>query len=675
MSKLKKLFASLSFRIFSFILVLLLLVSIVISAIGLISFTNSFKKEYSNTSYHMAASAAALVNADRLNDYLNKGIDDEYLKTQEYLDAYCYQMNVSLVYVIVVDENDYLRFVSVFNSVNNTVDNTSYSPWELGHRRKTTNDEYRLKYELLYTGQSEYETVFRTKNLKGVNPHITTMVPLTSSTGKVTGLLCLQRPISELNNATKPYLIIISISIVLIGALAFVITIAYLKRQFVKPLRKISSEAERFALENSKGEKLGVISRIQEISNLAHSIDKMEDDMLNYIDNLTNVTIEKERIGAELSIASNIQENSIPHTFPAFPDRSDFDIYASMRPAKEVGGDFYNFFLVDNDHLALVIADVSGKGVPAALFMMVTNILITDRTKMGGTPGEILTFVNYGICEHNEADMFVTVWLGIVELSTGKVVASNAGHDAPAIYQKDKGFKLINGRHGLAIGAISGYKYTDYEFKLDYGDKLFLYTDGVTEATNIESKLFGFDRMINSLNNYKDLSTCEILNSMKKDIDEFVGEAPQFDDLTMVCFELKEKKQNLIIEAKDENLYKVLEFIDGYLEQNDCAIKAQTQIDLSVEEIFINICHYAYLDKVGECEIDLSLDGRVVSITFKDSGIPFDPLKKADPDTTLSVNERKIGGLGIFMVKKNMDDVKYEYLDSHNILTLIKNID
>ena len=675
MKKIKKLFTSLSFNIISFILLLLIIFSMIVSAIGLISFTRAFKREYSTSSFHVASTATALINPDNLNKYLEEGEDAEYLTSKDYLDRYCDKMHVSIVYVISVDTSDYGSFKSVFNSVNNEVGNTNYTPWPLGYTRDTTNDEYKEKYKALYEEGSEYEVIYRTTNLKGQIPHLTVMVPVKASSGEVVGILCLQRPISEITSARRPYLINIVISVIVISVLTGLLTITYLKNQFVKPMRKVAEEAMRFAKENSQGLKLEDISKIQEIANLGKSIDEMEEEMLNYIDNLEAVTKDKERIGVELSIATAIQENSIPHKFPAFPDRRDFDIYASMTPAKEVGGDFYNFFLVDSDHLAIVIADVSGKGIPAALFMMVTNILISDRTKMGGTPGEILTFVNDGICEHNEVDMFVTVWLGIIELSTGKVIASNAGHDDPFIYHKGAAFAMNKSKHGLVIGAFSGIKYQDYEFKLNPGDKIFLYTDGVTEATNSEKELFGFNRVLDSLNKYKDYSPQEILGGMQKSVDEFVGEAPQFDDLTMVSFELKENKEKeLKIDAKNENLYQVMEFVDSFLEENECTMKAQTQIDLSVEEVFVNIASYAYPAKEGDCELKISMDGDNVIITFIDSGIKYNPLEKADPDNTLSASEREIGGLGIFLVKKNMDNVLYEYKDNKNILTLVKKI-
>ncbi|MBQ9531859.1 MAG: PP2C family protein-serine/threonine phosphatase [Eubacterium sp.] len=238
---------------------------------------------------------------------------------------------------------------------------------------------------------------------------------------------------------------------------------------------------------------------------------------------------------AELNTATQIQNGMVPNIFPAFPERKEFDIYGSMHTAKEVGGDFYDFFLIDEKHLAMVMADVSGKGVPAALFMMASKILINDRALMGGTPAEILEFVNDRICSNNQAEMFVTVWLGILDIETGKVIAANAGHEYPVIYRKGEIFELLKDKHGFVIGGMEGVKYRDYEFTLDKGDSLFLYTDGIPEATNSSNEQFGPDRMVKALNITADGSPKDILSNVKKEVDNFVGEAVQFDDLTMLC--------------------------------------------------------------------------------------------------------------------------------------------
>ncbi len=538
--KIDRLRSSMSFNMIGAVVILLAIFGVFVGVIGLISFTNAFKKEYSESTYHMADTATTLINGDHIGDYLEGDEKEEHERIQSYLDAYCNAMNVSLLYVIDVDTTDYGRFVSIFNSVNNSVANTNYAPWELGHKRDTTNDEYRDKYEAIYNKEKPYETVYRYKTSDGSIPHITTLVPVKGSAGDVEAILCIQRPMSVLAEARTPYLITILISTAALAIMFAIFAGAYLRNQFVIPIRKVSVEASRFAKDNTRGPELDDVSKIKEIYDLAVSVDKMEADMLTYIGNLTKVTAENERIETELSLASAIQEGSVPNEFPAFPDRNDFDIYASMTPAKEVGGDFYNFFLIDDDHLAVMIGDVSGKGVPAALFMMVTNILTSFRTRTGGDPSEILSFVNNDLCEHNKLDMFVTLWLGILELSTGKLTYANAGHEDPVIYKKaEERFELNVNKHGFVAGGMPGMKYVDFEVTLDHGDRLFIYTDGVPEATNGDNKMFGLEKMIDVLNENAKENLESLLDNMHKSVNAFVGDAPQFDDLTMLCLERK----------------------------------------------------------------------------------------------------------------------------------------
>ncbi|MCR5594140.1 MAG: PP2C family protein-serine/threonine phosphatase [Saccharofermentans sp.] len=250
---------------------------------------------------------------------------------------------------------------------------------------------------------------------------------------------------------------------------------------------------------------------------------------------------EKSRIETELNMASNIQNNMLPNIYPAFPDIKQIDIYASMTPAKEVGGDFYDFFLIDDTHLGIVMADVSGKGVPAALFMMVSKMLVKNNAMNNMSPKEVLEAVNKQICSNNREGMFVTVWLGILDLETGVLKAVNAGHEYPALKRPGRPFKLIKDKHGIVVGVIEGVRYTEYELTLDPGSKIFVYTDGVAEATNENEELFGTDRMIEALNANPDLDPKSMLESINKKVSEFVGNAPQFDDLTMLCLEFKER--------------------------------------------------------------------------------------------------------------------------------------
>ena len=231
----------------------------------------------------------------------------------------------------------------------------------------------------------------------------------------------------------------------------------------------------------------------------------------------------------------------LPHIFPAFPDRDDFDLFASMTPAKEVGGDFYDFFLIDENHLALLIADVSDKGVPAALFMMSAKILINYRAQQGGSPSEILNAVNAQICKNNKSKMFVTVWLGILDLTTGILTCTNAGHEYPFVRGQDGVFRIFKDTHGLVLGALVRARYKDYEIRLMPGDAIFVYTDGVPEANNASGEFYGMERMEEALNKVAYRDPEGILQGVKENVDAFTGEAMQFDDLTMLCLIYKGK--------------------------------------------------------------------------------------------------------------------------------------
>lgn len=392
----------------------------------------------------------------------------------------------------------------------------------------------------------------------------------------------------------------------------------------------------------------------------------------------------------ELHMAAAIQETMLPSTFPPYPDRHEFDIFASMSPAKEVGGDFYDFFLVDDDHLALVIADVSGKGVPAALYMMVTKAMLKSQTLVLGKEGStarILCAINDQLCEKNTLNMFVTVWLGIVTISTGDLIYSNAGHEYPIFKRGEEPFSVLKEKHSPPLGCMEGIKYKEFKTKLDPGDIVFLYTDGVAEATNRNNELFGMDRMLKSLNDdsHGERSAVDIDFDMRYSVDLFVKGAPQFDDLTMLTFKYyggepmntdNSTYDELTVKADVSNLDKVQGFIDERLEAAESSMKAQTQIGVAVEEIYVNICHYAYKDKGGEGDatIKMKIDDGVAEIVFEDSGIQYDPLVNEEPDITLSAEEREIGGLGIFITKKTMDEVLYEFKDGKNVLTLRKKI-
>lgn len=255
-------------------------------------------------------------------------------------------------------------------------------------------------------------------------------------------------------------------------------------------------------------------------------------------------TEKTERLATELNLASDIQTNALPNIFPVFPERDEISLYASMTPAKEVGGDFYDFFFIDDDHLVMVMADVSGKGIPAALFMMVARTLIKNRAMMGGTPSEILNDVNNQLCEGNVAELFVTVWMGILDIKTGKGLAANAGHEHPVL-SDGKEYRLIVYKHSPAVATMEGMIFKEHEFELKPGDSIFIYTDGVAEATNKDNELFGTDRMLDALNKDPDADPEQVLDNVRDGIDEFVQGAEQFDDITMMSLKyLGPKKGN-----------------------------------------------------------------------------------------------------------------------------------
>ncbi len=373
--------------------------------------------------------------------------------------------------------------------------------------------------------------------------NMSALVPVLTKDGEVAAVVGVEVPMLRVESAAQALIkSIVLITFVVIVAV-IIVFVMYMMKRIVGPVGVLSREVRRFGESGKRTEegtkRLCAIRTRDEIQTLAEQIDKMEQDMLSYVDNIKRITAEKERIGTELALAAKIQENMLPNTFPPFPDRSEFDLYATMKPAKEVGGDFYDFFLVDEDHLGLVMADVSGKGVPAALFMMASKIILANNAMKGKTPAEILEEANSAICARNQEEMFVTVWLGILEISTGRLVAANAGHEYPAICPAGGDYALYKDCHGFVVGGMDGMKYKNYELTLTPGTRLFVYTDGIPEATNKDDELFGTERMIEALNRNKDAAPCEVLRNVRTAVDEFVQNAEQFDDMTMLCLEYK----------------------------------------------------------------------------------------------------------------------------------------
>ena len=533
----KPIFDRIAVKSIANIIATLVLFSILISVIGYTSFTDAILKQYADSAFRTARIAASVVDADRMEEYAaSGGATEEYTRVYDMLDRICNRSSATFVYVIQPDISDYGHITFLFSTMKA---GQGYQHYEFGYLRETTNDDYRRKYQKLYEGESERELVVRDRGYIETDPHITAMVPLKGEDGKTKAILCVQYQMASIIEERNSFVRKVLITMILVAAAVSLGQVFYLGRRLLHPLQIITKEASRFASENEmRDEKLSsVIKNRDEIGQLARAIDQMEEQIQSYVEKITSITAEEEKMRTELSLAARIQLEALPGTFPAFPDRNEFDIYASMKPAKDVGGDFYDFFLVDDDHLCLVIADVSGKGIPAALFMMVSRTILANIAMMGMSPKEVLEKANEAICANNKEEMFVTVWLGILEISTGKVTAANAGHEYPVLKKPDQDFEILIDKHGFVLGGMEEVKYREYEFDMEPGSKLFLYTDGLPEATDNEQNMFGVELMMDALNESLNLSTKEILDHMKGRVDGFVGSAPQFDDLTMLCIE------------------------------------------------------------------------------------------------------------------------------------------
>ena len=369
---------------------------------------------------------------------------------------------------------------------------------------------------------------------------------LFDSKDQAVGLICVEIDINRINKGLHQYVRLVVLISAIFAAVILILYLSNIQKNLTTPIVRMAESSDAFLnrmRSHAEPEDLSYeevpIRSDSELKLLADNVKSLADGVASYMINLKAVTAEKERIGVELSLATKIQASALPHTFPAFPERSDFDIYASMDPAKEVGGDFYDYFLIDSDHLCLVMADVSGKGIPGALFMMASKIVLKSLAMTGLSPSEVLQQANEVICSGNEAQMFVTVWLGILELSTGTLIAANAGHEYPALRQPGTSFALYRDKHGFVVGGMEGVRYKEYELRLEPGSKLFVYTDGLPEATNAAKEMFGTERMLEAINAAAEDSPQEILESVRGSVDRFVKEAEQFDDLTMLCIEYK----------------------------------------------------------------------------------------------------------------------------------------
>ncbi|MDO4803204.1 MAG: SpoIIE family protein phosphatase [Lachnospiraceae bacterium] len=368
--------------------------------------------------------------------------------------------------------------------------------------------------------------------------------PILDEDGELCEFVLVDVSIGSIITGMKEYTLKVSLALALATLVIAWIISWRMKRMISDPINAIADAAVSYAEDRKNGVEREHFSVIDirtgdELENLSRVMAEMERDLTNHEQHLKEITAEKERINTELTMATQIQEGMLPQVFPPYPDREEFDLYASMDPAREVGGDFYDFFMIDDDHLGIVIADVSGKGIPAALFMMISKTILQNTAMLGNRASDILGKTNESLCADNKMDMFVTAWVGILDIRSGLITCSSAGHEYPAVYTAGKGFELVKNKHGFVLGGMEGLKYREYAIQLSPGDKLFVYTDGVPEATNAANELFGTARMLDALNGAANDTPKGILAHVREEVDAFVGDAEQFDDLTMLCLEYR----------------------------------------------------------------------------------------------------------------------------------------
>ncbi len=527
----------------------------------------------------------------------------------------------------------------------------------------------------------------------------TSILPIRNNNKKVVAYAQLDISLTSIRTSILILSVSIGILILLILAAAMVIYHLLLEKRILRPILKLEQAADGIVEKLKSGDKTEAldIHTCDEIGSLARSFENMEDNLRGYIDENAAITAEREQVNAALNLAAVIQNDMLPAKFPPFPDRSEFEIYASMTPAKEVGGDFYDFFMIDDDTLALVIADVSGKGIPAALFMMRSMLMIEYLTSGTRSPSAILGSVNNRICDNNDSGMFVTIWLGILDINTGILRAASAGHEYPIIKMPGGSFEIYKDPHSFIVGGTKNIKYKEYELNLPPGTTLFLYTDGVPEANNSDNRMFGLQATVDALNRTDCETPDKLIEAVNQSVNDFVQDAEQFDDLTMLCFRYNGCSsgirtsvvfdKEITVDASKDNVTSVKAFIGDALSSSGCPGTVINKLELAVEELFINIADYSYEtsvnDNAGNSKCDrpvyirlrITKDPSEAVITLSDRGIPFDPLAKKDPDVTLDINKRRSKGLGIFLSKQMSDAIKYEYKDGQNIIMISKKFD
>jgi phosphoserine phosphatase RsbU/P len=468
-----------------------------------------------------------------------------------------------------------------------------------------------------------------------------------------------------------------------IGFLFLLTVIVLISRSITRPLRTLAALTRDIAGGNLEFDLPSPGSK-DEVGKLADSFIYMRDALKKYIKELTETVASKERIESELRIAHDIQMGIVPKEFPPFPGRKEFDIYALLEPAKEVGGDFYDFFFIDSSHFCFVIGDVSDKGVPAALFMAMTKTLIKATAIRAGGPDEILNKVNKEIFSENESCMFITIFFGIMDTQTGEVYYVNAGHNPPLLVRENKDAGFFGSAEATAVGVEEGTAYKKEKIVLCPGDVIYLYTDGVTEAFNSKRELFSDERLKDCVGAYAGKPVQEMVKGVLQEIRAFAQGAPQSDDITIMALKyfsgikkgdggFGESEKSITLRNDISEIPQLVNAWFEFAEENNLSDAVINDLRLAVEEAVSNVIFYAYADKnEHHIDINFNLKGGQVILTVTDDGKAFNPLEYPVPDIDKPMEERQIGGLGIYLIRNSTDGLEYRREEGKNILVMKK---
>lgn len=659
--------------LFSFIII-----SITASILSIV-YTKGFDSEYTNA---VASSAefinSTIIDGDLIDSYaqeFKKGksydevADEKYIAMQNYITKYSEKNSerideTMLVYIVKYCDKGLMYVMDSYDKKNETIG--QILPYGKDDMDFINNLDTYKKGTMRYSS--------------GLGQMYSAGIPIYTTDGMVAGYLLCEYTTQHLNVYRTQIILLIVGSLVIVTLVSLLICLYIINKNIVRPINMLSSTVENFVSENDdvlddiKISKLKITTN-DEIETLYHSICTMESNIKNYVKNIKNVTAKQEHMNYELNTASKIQMAALPHKSSLLVDKQYYDLAVDLVPAKEVGGDFYDCFMINSHKIGLVIADVSGKSVPGALCMMNAKSIIKVSVMTGDSLEKSVSVINNMLCDGNETGMFVTAWIGVYDIETATLSFVNAGHNPPFILQNADGFKELDKRSGLFLGAIENVSYKEYSISLKKGDCVFLYTDGITESNNEDENMYGETRLKNVLNASAKLCSKDIIEKIKEDVSDFSKNTRQFDDMTMMCLKVSstDNKDKFIARtATNSNLPDVFNFIEQNLKEKKLPTKFINEFSIISDELLNNIVSYS---QANELSVKMHFESDRVIVTYCDNGIPFNPETMQSPDITIPLEQRKKGGLGIFIVHKLTSESHYEYLDGKNIYTAIKKID